>query len=103
MSFVSTDGIHWYVSADGNHRSCLARFLFHLQERSAHSFTTWPRAFITQTGRSGLPVGKFTIWLMFSPGMVCIFVCRPGGSVFPAKTGLLESGPFQNRGSADSG
>lgn len=31
MSFVSTDGIHWYVSADGNHRSCLARFLFHLQ------------------------------------------------------------------------
>ncbi|MCD3648505.1 hypothetical protein KX392_26555, partial [Escherichia coli] len=31
MGFVSTDGIHWYVSADGNHRSCLARFLFHLQ------------------------------------------------------------------------
>lgn len=31
MSFVSTDGVDWYVSADGNHRSCLARFLFHLQ------------------------------------------------------------------------
>lgn len=31
MSFVSLDGIHWFVSADGNHRSCLARFYFHLQ------------------------------------------------------------------------
>lgn len=60
MSFVSTDGIHWYVSADGNHRSCLARFLFHLQGRGAHSFTMWPRVFITRTGSSGLPVGRFT-------------------------------------------
>lgn len=31
MNFVSLDGINWYVSADGNHRSCLARFCFHLQ------------------------------------------------------------------------
>jgi len=31
MSFVSMDGLDWYVSADGNHRSCLARFYFHLQ------------------------------------------------------------------------
>ncbi|ROC60432.1 hypothetical protein [Klebsiella quasipneumoniae] len=31
MSFVSLDGLDWYVSADGNHRSCLARFYFHLQ------------------------------------------------------------------------
>lgn len=31
MSYVSLDGIHWYISADGNHRSCLARFYFHLQ------------------------------------------------------------------------
>lgn len=31
MSFVSLDGIHWFVSADGNHRSCLARFYYHLQ------------------------------------------------------------------------
>ncbi|MFN2858009.1 hypothetical protein ACKUFN_26870, partial [Escherichia coli] len=31
MSFVSTDGVDWYVSADGNPRSCLARFLFPLQ------------------------------------------------------------------------
>lgn len=30
MSYVSMDGIHWYISADGNHRSCLARFYFHL-------------------------------------------------------------------------
>ncbi|WP_200781045.1 hypothetical protein [Klebsiella oxytoca] len=30
MSYVSLDGIHWYISADGNHRSCLARFYFHL-------------------------------------------------------------------------
>ena len=30
MSFVSLDGLDWYVSADGNHRSCLARFYFHL-------------------------------------------------------------------------
>lgn len=60
MSFVSTDGVDWYVSTDGNHRSCLARFLFHLQGRSAHSFTTWHRVFITQTGRSGLPAGKST-------------------------------------------
>lgn len=31
MSFVSLDGINWYVSTDGNHRSCLARFYFHVQ------------------------------------------------------------------------
>ncbi|MGP0838169.1 hypothetical protein [Serratia sp. CY85251] len=31
MNFVSLDGLDWYVSADGNHRSCLARFYFHLQ------------------------------------------------------------------------
>ena len=30
--------------------------------------------------------GFIRTWLMFSPGMVCIFVCRPGGSVFPVKT-----------------
>jgi len=29
MRFVSLDGINWYVSADGNHRTCLARFYFH--------------------------------------------------------------------------
>lgn len=31
MNFVSLNGLDWYVSADGNHRSCLARFYFHLQ------------------------------------------------------------------------
>lgn len=31
MSYVSLDGLHWYISAGGNHRSCLARFYFHLQ------------------------------------------------------------------------
>ncbi|RIY05595.1 hypothetical protein [Klebsiella quasipneumoniae] len=31
MCFVSLDGLDWYVSADGNHRSYLARFYFHLQ------------------------------------------------------------------------
>lgn len=54
--------------------------------RGAHSFTMWPRVFITQTRCSGLPVGKFTTWQNRCPGMMCIFVCRSGGSVFPAKT-----------------
>jgi len=29
MSFISIDGQNWYVDADGNHRSCIARFDFH--------------------------------------------------------------------------
>lgn len=86
MSFVSTDGIHWYVSADGNHRSCLARFLFHLQGEERTQLHNVAQSIYHADRASGLPVGKFTIWLMFSPGMVCIFVCRPGGRVFPAKT-----------------
>lgn len=28
MSFISTDGHDWYVDHDGNHRTCIARFLF---------------------------------------------------------------------------
>ncbi len=31
MNFISLDGINWYVNTDGNHRSCLARFYFHLK------------------------------------------------------------------------
>ncbi len=61
MSFVSTDGVDWYVSADGNHRSCTGTLsVSPAGGRSAHSFTTWHRVFITQTGRSGLPAGKST-------------------------------------------
>lgn len=29
MYYNSYDGIDWYIGADGNHRSCLARFYFH--------------------------------------------------------------------------
>jgi hypothetical protein len=29
MNFISTDGMDWYVSWDGNHRTCIARFDFH--------------------------------------------------------------------------
>ncbi|MEL0579069.1 hypothetical protein AACK17_10975 [Pectobacterium punjabense] len=32
MNFISLDGIHWYVGSDGNHRSCLSRFHFHLED-----------------------------------------------------------------------
>ncbi|WP_240351957.1 hypothetical protein [Pectobacterium brasiliense] len=32
MNFISLDGIHWYVGSDGNHRSCLARFHYHLED-----------------------------------------------------------------------
>lgn len=29
MHYVSYNGLDWYVGSDGNHRSCLARFLFY--------------------------------------------------------------------------
>ncbi|HAU6733019.1 TPA: hypothetical protein JEL83_002936 [Salmonella enterica subsp. enterica serovar Elisabethville] len=31
MHYVSYNGLDWYVSSDGNHRSCLAKFLFYEQ------------------------------------------------------------------------
>jgi hypothetical protein len=30
MNFNSFDGINWFIGSDGNHRSCLARFYFHV-------------------------------------------------------------------------
>ena len=30
MNFNSLDGINWFIGSDGNHRSCLARFYFHV-------------------------------------------------------------------------
>ncbi|WP_051940693.1 hypothetical protein [Stenoxybacter acetivorans] len=29
MDFITTDGIHFYINNDGNHRTCLARFYFY--------------------------------------------------------------------------
>jgi hypothetical protein len=34
MSYRSVDGINWYVNADGNHRTAIARFAFYWQGRS---------------------------------------------------------------------
>ncbi|MGX9377518.1 hypothetical protein ACWXV6_22380 [Pantoea ananatis] len=34
MYYNSYDGIDWYIGADGNHRSGLARFFFHEQEKA---------------------------------------------------------------------
>jgi hypothetical protein len=34
MSYLSLDGVDWYVNADGDHRTCIARFAFHHAGRS---------------------------------------------------------------------
>ncbi len=33
MHFVTLDGLHYYVSIDGNHRTCIAKFDFHYSGR----------------------------------------------------------------------
>lgn len=34
MSFASMDGLNWYVDGDGNHRTAIAKFAFHYQDRT---------------------------------------------------------------------
>lgn len=34
MSFISLDGLHWYVDGDGNHRTAIAKFAFFYQDRT---------------------------------------------------------------------
>lgn len=34
MYYISIDGSGWYVAGDGNHRTCIARFMFHRMGRT---------------------------------------------------------------------
>ncbi|HRJ52263.1 MAG TPA: hypothetical protein PLE99_05825 [Candidatus Thiothrix moscowensis] len=34
MSLTSVDGLNWYVDGDGNHRTAIAKFSFHYQDRT---------------------------------------------------------------------
>ncbi len=85
MSFVSTDGIHWYVSADGITAAVWPAFCFTCRGRGVHSSQCGPEYL---SHRQGVPVCLSEIHNLTEPlSRHGVYLrLQTGGSVFPVKT-----------------